>query len=223
MAVTNTTTTGWASGWNSSVTNSHEQADSNGWNWGVHADASVSVTAGVEGSIGIEGIASVGANVSTTAGVTVGGNYGRTGNSETRNSVTGQYGETFEQNRSDSRAVTLGRDYSTSDTEGWTYEQSETLAKGGDEFWAVSTSMSSSHSTEVDVLPGQQAMVYRQRVRVQYPGIVVVYDLCGEAQMVADANLTDWKWAIAVEQGPTCPPPPVHLQEAVCLLECGGQ
>ena len=223
MAVTDTTTSGWASGWNSSVTNSHEQTDSNAWNWGVHADASVSVTVGVEGSIGIDGIASVGANASTTAGIQIGGNYGRSGNQETSNSVTGSYGETFEQNRSNSHAVTLGRDYSTSDTEGWTYEQSETIAKGGDEFWSVSTAMSNTHSSEVQVLPGQQAMVYRQRVRIQYPAVVVSYDLCGEPQVVADAGFTDWKWAIAVEQGPSCPPPPVHMQEPVCLLDCGGQ
>jgi hypothetical protein len=223
MAVTDTTTSGWQSGWNSSVTNSHEQADSNAWNWGVHADANVSVTVGVEGSAGIPGIAEVGASASTTAGISVGGNYGRSGNTESRNSVTGSYGETFEQNHSNSHAVTLGHDYSTSDTEGWTYEQSETVAMGGDMFWSVSTSTSNTHSTEVQVLPGQQAMVYRQRVRIQYPAVVVSYDLCGEPQVIADASFTDWKWAIAVEQGAACPPPPVHMQEPVCLLDCGGQ
>jgi hypothetical protein len=94
---------------------------------------------------------------------------------------------------------------------------------GGDEFWQVSTSTTSSHSTEVNVLPGQQAMVYRQRVRSQYPAIVVAYDLCGEPQVVADASFTDWRWSVAVEQGASCPPPPTALPAAICYLDCGGR
>jgi hypothetical protein len=223
LAVTDTSTDGWSSGWNSSLTNSHEQGDSNGYNWGVHADASLSVTVGVEGKAGIPGIGEVGASASTTAGVQVGGNYGRSGNHESRDSVTGSYGENFEANHSDSHAVTVGHDYSTSDTEAWSYEQSQTVAMGGDNFWEVSTANTTTHSTEVQVLPGQQAMVYRQRVRVQYPAVVVVHDLCGEPQVVASANFRDWKWSIAVEQGPNCPPPPSHLLPPVCNLDCGGQ
>jgi hypothetical protein len=223
LAVTDTSTDGWSSGWNSSLTNTHEQGDSNGYNWGVHADASLSVTVGVMGSAGIPGIGEVGASASTTAGVQVGGNYGRSGNHESRDSVTGSYGENFDESHSNSHAVSVGHDYSTSDSEAWSYEQSQTVAMGGDNFWEVSTATTNTHSTEVQVLPGQQAMVYRQRVRVQYPAVVVVHDLCGEAQVVADANFTDWKWSIAVEQGSTCPPPPSHLLPPACYLDCGGQ
>jgi hypothetical protein len=222
LAVEDSTTAGWSSGWNSNLTQTHEQSDSNGWNWGVHADASVSVTAGVDGKVGIPDIAEVGANVSTTAGLTVGGNYGRSGNHETSDSVTGSYGQNFEANRSNTHSVTVGRNYSESDTEGWTYEQSQTVAKGGDEFWQVSSSSTTTHSMEVNVLPGQQAMVYRQRVRLETPGMVVLYDLCGEPQVAARTSFTDWTWSVIPEQGPSCPPPPVHLPAPNCFIGCGG-
>jgi hypothetical protein len=66
-------------------------------------------------------------------------------------------------------------------------------------------------------------MVYRQRVRQEYPAIVVAYDLCGDSQVVADASFTDWTWNFLPEQGASCPPPPVHMQPAACFLDCGGQ
>jgi hypothetical protein len=223
IAVADSSTEGWQSGWNTSVTNSHEQGDSNSKNWGVHADASLSLTGTVGASGGIPGLGQASASVSTTAGIQVGGSYGQTGTQESKDSVTGSYGQNFEENHSNTHSVTVGHDYSTSDTEGWTYEQSQTVAMGGDEFWQVSTSTTSSHSTEVNVLPGQQAMVYRQRVRSQYPAIVVAYDLCGEPQVVADASFTDWRWSVAVEQGASCPPPPTALPAAICYLDCGGR
>ena len=51
--------------------------------------------------------------------------------------MTGSYGENFEANHSNTHSVTVGHDYSTTDTEGWSYEQSQTVAKGGDSFWQV--------------------------------------------------------------------------------------
>ena len=83
--------------------------------------------------------------------------------------------------------------------------------------------MTSSHEMSVQVLPGQFAMVYRQRVRQEYPAIVVSYDLCGQSQVIADASFTDWTWNFLAEQGSSCPPDPVHLPRAACLLDCGGQ
>jgi hypothetical protein len=221
LAVNDSTTDGWTAGWNNSLSNTNEVADSSSWNWGVHADASTAVMVGASVGVNIFG-AQIGASASATTTVGVGSSYGQTGTHETRSSVTGSYGQNFDQNHSDTHSSTVGHDYSTSDTESWSYEQSQTLAKGGSEFWTVSTATTASHSTEVNVLPGQQAMVYRQRVRLKYPGIIVRYDLCGEPQVVAQAGFTDWKWSVAVEQGATCPPPPTQLPPAQCFIDCGG-
>jgi hypothetical protein len=221
-AVMDSSTDGWSAGWNSSLSNTNEVADTNGWNWGVHADASLAVTVGANGGVNL-GVAQIGGNVSATGTIGVGASYGQNGTHETMNSVTGSYGQSFDQNHSDTHSTTVGHDYSTSDTESWSYEQSQTVAKGGQDFWSVSTATTTTHSTEVNVLPGQQAMVYRQRVRLKYPGIIVHYDLCGAPDVVAQGGFTDWKWSIAVEQGPSCPPTPTHLPAAQCFIDCGGQ
>jgi hypothetical protein len=222
MAVSNDSTDGWTAGWNSSLSNTNEVADTNSWNWGVHADASTSVTVGASAGINL-GIVQIGANVSATATIGVGSEYGQSGSHQVVNSVTGSYGQSFDRSHSDTHSTTVGHDYSTSDTETWSYEQSQTVSKGGSEFWTVSSATTTTHSTEVNVIPGQQAMVYRQRVRLKYPGIIVRYDLCGEPAVVAQGGFTDWKWSIAVEQGAACPPPPVHMPPAQCFIDCGGQ
>jgi hypothetical protein len=221
MQVNDSSTDGWSAGWNDSISNTKEVSDSIGWNWGVHADASTSVEVGVNVGANIAGV-QIGGEVKATNSLTVGTSYGQNGTHETRSSVTGSYGKNFEQNHSDTRSTTVGHDYSASDTESWSYEQSQTVAAGGNEFWSVSSASTTMHSSEVNVLPGQHAMVYRQRVRLKYPGIIVRYDLCGQPEVVAQAGFTDWKWSIAVEQGATCPPPPTHLAPAQCFIDCGG-
>jgi hypothetical protein len=165
-----------------------------------------------------------GARARATAGLTVGGNYGRNGNHETTTSLSGSYGENFEANKSNTHSVTVGRDYSESDTEGWTYEQSKTLANGGDEFWQVSSSTTTQHSMTVEVLAGQQGMVYRQRIRTDTEGMIVVYDLCGEpiGDAAARTHFTDYTWSVFPEQGAICPPPPIHGQAPGCSIGCGG-
>jgi hypothetical protein len=221
LAVADDSSDSWTAGWNSSLSNTNEVSDTNSWNWGVHADASTSVTVGASAQVNL-GVAQIGANASATDTISVGTEFGVSGSHTVVNSVTGSYGKSFDRSHSDSHSSTVGHDYSVNDTETWSYEQSQTVAKGGSEFWTVSTATTNTHSTEVSVLPGQQAMVYRQRVRLKYPAIIVRYDLCGEPEVVAQAGFTDWKWSIAVEQGGACPPPPTHLAPAQCFIDCGG-
>src|SRR5262249_5684446 len=150
----------WALGWNSNLTDTHEEGDTNSSNWGVHADATVSVTA--TGSAGVNvGVFNAGGSLSTMAGLTVGGNYGQSRSHEASNSVSGSFGKNFEDTHMDSRAVTVGHDHTESDTESFSYEQSETVGKGGDVSDMVSTSTTHTDTTSVHVLPGLQAMVYR--------------------------------------------------------------
>jgi hypothetical protein len=226
LAVADSATSGWETGWNTSVSATHEESDSNGWNKGEHSDTNSSESWGQMGQVGAEvfGIgASVGVNHNSTKGAENGTSQGTTGNHESRSSVTGNYGMNFQQSHSNTHSVTVGHDYSVSDTESWSYEQSQTIAMGGDDFWEVSSAMTSTHEMSVQVLPNQNAAVYRQRVRLAYPAIVVVYDLCGASQVVASANFTDWTWNFLAEQGASCPPPPIHLPAAKCLVDCAGQ
>jgi hypothetical protein len=222
LAVTNASTKEWSSGWNTSVAATHEEGAMSGWNAGEHHDTNSSSTWGAMVSVGPPFL-QAGGSYNSTEGVEHGTSFGTNHSYASQDSVTGSYGENFQQSHSDTHSVTVGHDYSTTDTEGWSYEQSQTIAMGGDSFWQVSSSMTSSHEMSVQVLPGQFAMVYRQRVRMQYPAMVVSYDLCGESRVVANAAFTDWTWNFLAEQGGSCPPPPVHLPEAACLLDCGGQ
>jgi hypothetical protein len=222
IAVSDSSTNGWQSGWNTSVAATHEEGAMSGWNAGEHNDTNSSDSWGVMAGVSVPFV-SAGGSYNSTKGVEHGTSFGTNGSYASQDSVTGSYGENFEANHSNTHSVTVGHDYSTTDTEGWSYEQSQTVAKGGDSFWQVSSAMTSSHEMSVQVLPGQYAMVYRQRVRQAYPAMIVAYDLCGESQVIASASFTDWTWNFLAEQGSSCPPPPVHMPAPACFLDCGGQ
>jgi hypothetical protein len=209
LSVADSATTGWSSAWNSTTSQTAEQGSSQGWNAGVEVDAHVNA-----GPPFFSG--SVGGSVS--AGVN--------GQTQSSTSVTGSYGTNFDLNHSDSRTATVGHDYSTSDTEQYSYEQSQTASHSvGQQFsWTTSWSTTTSMTQEVMVLPGRVAMMYRQRIRIEYPAVIVAYDLCGNATAVANAAFTDWQWTTGTVQGTSCPPPPdpPAFQKPQCLLDCGG-
>jgi hypothetical protein len=59
--------------------------------------------------------------------------------------------------------------------------------------------------------------------RIAIPGKVVAYNLCGNAEVVADAYFFDYLWSLELAQGESCSPlPESHLPEAECLMSpCG--
>jgi hypothetical protein len=68
-------------------------------------------------------------------------------------------------------------------------------------------------------LPALYGVFYRQVSRVIYPGVIVVYNLCGVPTVVAESSLTDYTWAVALSQGRECPPfPKATLPEAQCVV-----
>ena len=123
---------------------------------------------------------------------------------------------------SDSR--TVGGDYSQADTESWATTTSHTVGKGSSDFWAVSSSDSTSLAFQGLVLPGRFGVFYRQVTRVAIPAAIVTYNLCGNSEVVAQANFYDYLWSIDLAQGDTCSPlPKSKLPEAQCLMEpCGS-
>lgn len=201
----------WDESWLSSISNmqggSHTTTNSINWSvshtdmegWGFGWDASASVSAGAKASI--FGLAEGSLTTTVTGGIRNDHNWGY----------------------SDSRSV--GGDHSESDTESWATTQttSHNVAQGSSDFWAVSSADSKSLAFTGLVLPGQYGVFYRQVTRTAIPGKIVAYNLCGNAEVVADASFFDYQWSLELAQGPTCNPlPECHLPEAACILApCG--
>jgi hypothetical protein len=126
---------------------------------------------------------------------------------------------------SDARSV--GGDSSESDTESWatTNSESHNVAKGGQDFWTVSSADSKSLAFTGLILPGHFGVFYRQTTRTAIPGKVIAYNECGVPQVVAEAHFFDYLWSLELAQGDTCSPlPQSHLPEAQCIMApCGAQ
>jgi len=170
-------------------------------NWGFGWDASTTVGGGAEASV--FGLAKASLTASVTGGIRNDHNWGY----------------------SDTRSV--GGDYTESDTESWATSStnSHSVSSGGSDFWAVSSSDSKSLAFTGLVLPGRFGVFYRQVTRVAIPGRIVAYNLCGNAEVVAEAHFFDYLWSLELAQGETCNPlPKSHLPEAQCIMApCGSQ
>jgi hypothetical protein len=125
---------------------------------------------------------------------------------------------------SDSRSV--GGDHSEADTESWatTSTTSHSVAKGGQDFWTVSSSDQKSLAFTGLILPHRFGVFYRQTTRIAIAGSVVAYNLCGTPEVVANADFFDYQWSLDLAQGDTCSPlPATHLPPAQCIMSpCGN-
>lgn len=202
----------WDESWLDSIQNTQggSTTRSNSVNWSVsHTEmeswsfgweTSAAVTAGAEGSV----LGFAKASLSTTVSAGVRGDH------------TWGY--------SDTRSV--GGDYTESDTESWATSstRSHTVGQGSSDFWAVSSSDQKSLALTGLILPGRFGVFYRQVTRIAVPGKVVAYNLCGNAEVVADAHFFDYVWSLELAQGETCSPlPKSKLPEAQCLMApCGS-
>lgn len=111
------------------------------------------------------------------------------------------------------------------DTETWTvgYAGSEhtdvaPLAPGPAGIWQASSSdMVADASGEI---PRDEFGVwYRQATRVSRPGALVERNTCGEAVMIAEATVIDYRWAVDLATAAECPPFPLpDLPAAECLM-----
>jgi hypothetical protein len=125
-----------------------------------------------------------------------------------------------------STGYTVGHDFSTADTESWAFTTSESygVTRGSGEFWEVSSSTSISSEIAGDIIPSLFGVWYRQVTRVVRPGSIVVYNLCGQPQVVAEAMFEDYTWAVSLAQEAECPPlPKPTLPPAQCVIApCSG-
>ena len=200
--------TTWDETWLNSVSNmqggSHQVTNSVNWNvthttdqnWEFGWNASATVGAKASFFDLVEG------SVSMTAGVNGSHSWGY----------------------SDSRSV--GGDHSESDTESWatTSTTSHSVAKGGMDFWTVSSADQKSLAFTGLILPHRFGVFYRQTTRIAIPGTVVAYNLCGDPEVVANADFFDYQWSLDLAQGDTCSPlPKTHLPAPECVMQpCGN-
>jgi hypothetical protein len=93
------------------------------------------------------------------------------------------------------------------------------IARAG--FGVDGPTASSEGSPDLDItarLPAKKAGVfYRQAKRLHRTGMVVAFDLCGDASTIGQAVLTDWAWAGELAIGPSCSPAPKSTLSAECF------
>lgn len=184
-------------GINMSVTNTHEYALETNWNQSTTSGSSWNVGANLFGVFN--------------------GGY------QSENSTTGSRGGS--ERNSWSTARTVGSDYSVADTESWAFTNSNSysVAKGTGSFHEISSTDTISRSQSADILPSFFGVWYRQKTRIVRPGSVVVYNMCGQPELVGDAYFPDFVWAASLAQGPSCEDIKPTLPPAECLMApCSG-
>ncbi len=94
-----------------------------------------------------------------------------------------------------------------------------TVDRGGTLETEVSSTETISRDFGGTIIAGTYGVFYRQTLRLLRRGLIVTYNLCGEAQSVGDYDLTDWAWAPDLALGDQCPPlPPSNLPPAQCRI-----
>ncbi|MFC1641419.1 hypothetical protein ACFL5O_01835 [Myxococcota bacterium] len=105
--------------------------------------------------------------------------------------------------------------------------RNESLAEALQNSVSIQETVSTTDTTAFDIsgtIPAHATGVwYRQTTRLVRKGVVVAYDLCGNADVVGDVTLDDWTWAPNLAIGEGCPPPS-DLPEPECFIEpCDGE
>jgi hypothetical protein len=158
-----------------------------------------------------------GANYSHANSSTEGGSVSVTGTSGWSQGSTSTTSESETVDRStattDSTAVT------TTDTKGGsTGEQTGTGEALGDQ-WSVSSSQTIQRGFSASVVANTYGVFYRQMARYTRRAFVVVYDKCGDGEVVGDLTMQDYVWAPDLALGEQCPPfPKSNFPEPQCYL-----
>lgn len=115
------------------------------------------------------------------------------------------------------REMGLSESETTTNTEAST--EGLTVDRGGTLETEVSSTETISRDFGGTIIAGTYGVFYRQTLRLLRRGLIVTYNLCGEAQSVGDYDLTDWAWAPDLALGDQCPPlPPSNLPPAQCRI-----
>ncbi len=117
----------------------------------------------------------------------------------------------------------VDREVGLTESETTTNTESATEGLSVDRGGTLETEVSSTETISRDfggtVIAGTYGVFYRQTLRLLRRGLIVTYNLCGEASTVGDYDLTDWAWSPDLALGERCPPlPPSNLPSAQCRI-----
>jgi hypothetical protein len=111
---------------------------------------------------------------------------------------------------------TLGGGTSQQTTDGSQAQQGQQNSSA--DAWTVSSAEAIGQSFSGVVVAGTFGAFYRQRARYEREAFVLVYDKCGDAQVIGELTLEDPTWAVDMAQSPVCPPmPATNFPPAQCL------
>ena len=98
-------------------------------------------------------------------------------------------------------------------------------SSGGEFSWEVSSTESVARGFGGVVIARTYGVFYRQALRLMRRGVLVTYNQCGAADVVAEVDFTDWTWSPDLALGDSCPPlPQSNLPAAECLISpCLGE
>lgn len=198
---------GYSVNWNESWLSSHTVASSTAQTVGLSESNGVgfATTNGSEfrwnlggevgGSIGIDKLASLSAK--TTFGI------GGTTSQSATNSANREQGVNAAETTTDTESATEGAGGGV----------------GGEFSWEVSSSESISRDFGGVVIARTYGVFYRQAMRLLRQGVLVTYNQCGAAEVVAEVDFTDWTWAVDMALADSCPPLPAsNLPAAECMI-----
>jgi hypothetical protein len=207
-----TNTDGWSR--SHSTTNAFTFSNMHSDTSGVTYTSTVGGTVGVEGKVGW-GPFSVGAKAE-----------GRYDHSTARSSSstdgwstasTNSNTDTNEVNHS--TATTDSTAVQHTDTKGGSQTQQQTDGESLADAWTVSSSQTIQRGFQANVIANTQGVFYRQLARYTQRAFVVVYNQCGEGDVIGEVTLQDYIWAPDLALGEQCPPlPRSNFPEPQCYL-----
>jgi hypothetical protein len=79
---------------------------------------------------------------------------------------------------------------------------------GVDNSVTTSTETHRNDTGSVTIYPGQFAVSWKQTERLERRVPVIYHSACGVTGPIGEAVLTDYRWNLSINRGPTCDPPP---------------
>lgn len=118
-----------------------------------------------------------------------------------------------------STATTDSTAVSQTDTKGGSASQQQGEGEAIQDAWTVSSSQTIQRGFSASVIANTQGVFYRQMARYTQRAFVVVYNKCGEGDVIGDVTLQDYVWAPDLALGEQCPPLPAsNFPQPQCYL-----
>jgi hypothetical protein len=108
---------------------------------------------------------------------------------------------------------------STTDSKGGSNREDVGAGQSTDQQWQVSSSDTIQRGFKGNVIANKFGVFYRQMARYTRRSFVLVYNKCGEADVVGDITQQDYVWAPDLAMGDACPPfPESNFPKPQCFL-----